>query len=289
MSDNLIKYTIMPKNDKEDYEHNFNLSLTEFAKSLEGKVFISPLIIYNSELDVPMDIEECIDEFIIFADKEDILTTLQKESLHNDFRTLILHGYDISLDEVREIYCPLARKSNANICINVIQDIDIDSNLTFYLYSDLDTFDDDEWEETKTALFDEMHEYIEEYKQFGTNKTSDLEKEFMNLLLSLSDEDLNDLEESLDNIIADAEKKEKTKSKDNVTLLPTTTIKKPEENKLYRDVITCSYEYKDYISLNKLENDLYTIQDDEFEILLTTDQIEFLFDSYLRIKDKDID
>ena len=38
----IIKYTIVPRNDKDDYDSNFRLSLTEFAKSLDGKVLLAP-------------------------------------------------------------------------------------------------------------------------------------------------------------------------------------------------------------------------------------------------------
>ena len=50
--------------------------------------------------------------------------------------------------------------------------------------------------------------------------------------------------------------------------------------------ITLSYECDGYVSLNKLEDDLYTIQDDDYEILLSEDQMDFVIEAYNRIKNK---
>jgi hypothetical protein len=40
--------------------------------------------------------------------------------------------------------------------------------------------------------------------------------------------------------------------------------------------------------LSKFEDDFYTIEDDDYEICLTLDQMQFLMESFNRIKDKKI-
>ena len=137
-SEKVIKYTIIPKNEKEDYDKNFRLSLKEFAKSLESKSLVAPLILYNSDLDIPMDMEEELEEYCIYTNQDNLLPTIKNQENTDIFRCLIIHGFDISLDEIRSVYCPISRKNEADICINVIQDSELGENLTFYLRNDLD-------------------------------------------------------------------------------------------------------------------------------------------------------
>ena len=57
-----------------------------------------------------------------------------------------------------------------------------------------------------------------------------------------------------------------------------------EEN---QKMMTLSYDDgKSFIALNKLGDDLYTIEDDEGEVLLSADHIDFIMYAYNRIKDK---
>jgi hypothetical protein len=294
----IIKYTIVPRNDNDDYDHNFKLSLTEFAKSLEGKSLLAPLIIYNSDLGIPMDIDESLEDYIIYTDKDDLLAVIRKQEINDVFRTLVIHGYDISLDEIRDIYCPIARRNNADLCINTIQDLELDSNLTFYLSDELDKVDDEEWEETKQTLEEEMLTYIEEYKLFeemNEEEFNDMLPQFLNELLDLDGTSLIDM---LDNSCKDRKKGNKKTEKDTkkieepkeIKQLPapinTKTITEKKETLPMFKPITLSYEYDGYVSLNKLEDDLYTIQDDDYEILLNEDQMDFVIEAYNRIKNK---
>ena len=283
--DKIIKYTIVPKNDKEDYDSNFKLSLTEFAKVLDGKALLAPLILYNSELDIPMNMEDSLEEYIMYTDKENILDVIKKYEVTDVFRTLVIHGFDVSLDEVRDIYCPLARRNQADICINTIQDLELDNNLTFYLYDDLDLCSDEEWEETKENLEQDMLDYIEEYKTFEEMDDEDI----MSLLpLFFGDDCDGDLLQSL------YKKDEKENKDDNKVInLPTPKLDKDkflneEEEEEREKMITVAYDYDGYIALNKLGEDLYTIEDDDYEILMSADQIDFIMQAYNRIKDKPV-
>jgi hypothetical protein len=297
--DQIIKYTIVPKNDKEDYDSNFKLSLTEFAKALEGKALLAPLILYNSDLDIPLDMDESLIDYIIYTDKDSILNVIKKQELTDVFRTLVIHGFDVTLDEVREIYCPLSRRNQADICINTIQDLELDNNLTFYLYNDLDLCPEDEWQETKDNLQQDMKDYIEEYKSYEDMTEEDL----MNLLPMFFDtfDEIDLREESddddsllsiLENAIKAKEAKEEKKQEPKAPIpFPVPSESKsnlPEKEEEMEPMITVAYEYESYISLNKLSDDLYTIQDDDYEVLLTADQIDFIMQAYNRIKDKPV-
>lgn len=293
--DKIIKYTIVPKNDNDDYDSNFKLSLTEFAKALDGKALLAPLILYNSDLDIPLDMDETIEDYMIYTDKDNLLNVIRKQETIDVFRSLIIHGFDISLDEVRDIYCPLARRNQADVCINTIQELDLDSNLTFYLYDDLDKCSDEEWDDTKMQLKQDMKDYIDEYKNFESMDEEDL----MDLLPFFFDDSNEEgsFEDFLDTISKAAnkkkkeEKKEEPKKEENTNIIP---LPLPEDlNKLddvkeeQQRMMTLSYDDgKNFIALNKLGDDLYTIEDDEGEVLLSAEQIDYIMYAYNKLKDK---
>jgi hypothetical protein len=277
--ENIIKYTIVPANDKDDYESNFKLSLNEFAKAVDGngKALVCPLIVYNADLDIPLNMDKMIEDYIIYATEEQVLDVIRKHESTEVLRTLILHGFDVSLDEVRDIYCPLSRRNECDVCINVIRDIELDSNLTFYLYNDLDEQDDEEWEETLAALEDDMWSYIEDYKALEEMEDEDI-FEMLPFLLGDTDGDGESIQQMI------------KKVKDKEESAPPPVLAKPQELKDEepRRSITCAYDYDGYIAINKLDEDLYTIEDDDYEVVLTADQIDFLFQQYNRIKDKPV-
>ena len=294
--DKIIKYTIVPKNDNDDYDSNFKLSLTEFAKALDGKALLAPLILYNSDLDIPLDMDETIEDYMIYTDKDNLLSVIKRQETIDVFRSLIIHGFDISLDEVRDIYCPLARRNQADVCINTIQELDLDSNLTFYLYDDLDKCSDEEWDDTKMQLKQDMKDYIDEYKNFESLD----EEELMDLLPFFFDDNNEEgsFEDFLDTISKVAnevtkkkEKKEEPKKEENTNIIP---LPLPEDlNKLddvkeeQQRMMTLSYDDgKNFIALNKLGDDLYTIEDEEGEVLLSAEQIDYIMYAYNKLKDK---
>ena len=124
---------------------------------------------------------------------------------------------------------------------------------------------------------------------------NDMLPQFLNELLDLDGTSLIDM---LDNSCKDRKKGNKKTEKDTkkieepkeVKQLPaptnTKTITEKKEILPMFKPITLSYECDGYVSLNKLEDDLYTIQDDDYEILLNEDQMDFVIEAYNRIKNK---
>lgn len=279
----IIKYTIIPANEKEDYESNFKLSLTEFAKAVNNdKALVCPLIIYNSDLDISLNMDRSIEDFIVYADKEELLNVIRKHENSDVIRSLIIHGFDISLDEIRDIYCPISRRNEADICINTIQEMELDSNLTFYLYNDLDDLDDEEWAETKGTLEEDMLNYIEEYKALGELEDDEL---FDMLPFLFGVDESEEIQRMIDKI-----KEKENKDAPAKPLLPSLKDEDPKPvptPKLNKKVITCSYDDCDsYVAISKVDDDLFTIEDDDYEMILSADQIDFLVQQYNRIKDK---
>ena len=300
-NEKIIKYTIMPKNDEDDYTQNFKLSIREFAKSLEDKTLVAPLIIYNSDLDIPLDMEKEIEKYVFYTDKDGLATLIKKQETTDYFRCLILHGFDISLDEIRDIYCPLSRKNEADVCINVVQELDYEGlsfkeNLTFYLRNDLDNCTDEEWEEDKKALKEDMDGYINEWLAYDDL----LEEDMMELIPYLMTGNFDKFDEIMEK---KKKKKPEIKNDDNGKVLyiplPEELKKgeKPEmkpieetnEEEEFNRSITCLYECDKLIALTKIDDDLFLIEDDNYEIEVDLDQMQFLIESFNRIKDKPVD
>lgn len=301
-NEKVIKYTIMPRNEEDDYSQNFKLSLREFAKTLEDKTLVAPLIIYNSDLDIPLDMEQEIEKYVFYTDKDGLATLIKKQETTDYFRCLILHGFDISLDEVRDIYCSLSRRNEADVCINVIQELDYEGfsfkeNLTFYLRNDLDQCTDEEWEDDKKAIEDDMEEYINEWLSYDDLSEEDM----MELLPYLMSGDLDEFDRKIEEKrkkVPSSNKKEEKKDDNKIIHIPLPT-ESPQEEK-DADMCEKSIEPQDLlipiqcyfddgkslIMITKLNDDEYLIEDDDFEIKLNLDKMNFLMESFERIKNK---
>ena len=298
MADNekIIKYTIMPKNEDDDYSQNFKLSLREFAKSLEDKTLVAPLIIYNSDLDIPLDMEKEIEKYVFYSDKDGLAGLIKKQETTDYFRCLILHGFDISLDEIRNVYCPLSRRNEADVCVNVIQDLDYEGlsfkeNLTFYLRNDLDQCSDEEWEDDKKSIEEDMDEYINEWLSYDDLSEEDM----MELLPYLMSGDLDEFDKKM----AEKRKKMPTKKDDKadddktdngkllyIPLPEELLSKEKEQEQEIEKYISCVYECDTLIAISKIDEDVFLIENDNYEIEVDLDQMNFLIESFNRIKNK---
>jgi hypothetical protein len=293
----------MPKNEEDDYSQNFKLSLREFAKALEDKTLVAPLIIYNSDLDIPLDMEQEIEKYVFYTDKDGLATLIKKQETTDYFRCLILHGFDISLDEVRDVYCSLSRRNEADVCINVVQELDHEGlsfkeNLTFYLRNDLDQCSDEEWEDDKKSIEDDMEEYINEWLSYDDLSEEDM----MELLPYLMSGDLDEFDRKIEEKrkkVPSSNKKEEKKDDNKIIHIPLPTessqkeekdanmCEKPIESQDLLIPIQCYFDDgKSIIMITKFNDDEYLIEDDDFEIKLNLDKMNFLMESFERIKNK---
>ena len=181
----------------------------------------------------------------------------------------------------------------------------LDSSLTFYLYNDLDQMDDEEWEEVRAGLIEDMNDYIEEYNSYAEDfkifddMSQDELLEFLPFFMNdVNEEDINDFYALLNQKKKDMHKKAQEieeQSKEEEAAPPVAlSLIKSDKNDVEPDplanIISCKYESSEgYVSINKLDEDLYSIEDDNYEVMLTADQIDFIVQQYNRIKDKPVD
>ena len=294
--DMIIKYTLMPLNEDDDYEHFFNLSLRELAKNTSDKSLLAPLILYNSDLDVPMDND--LEEYTIYCNEEQIIEVIRRQEINDVFRTLILHGFDISMDQLKNDFIKIARRNNANLCINVIQDTGIDSNITLYIDSDIENSDDKLWELQKQEMWDEVDEFIKNYDNYD--------------YYDYSPEDIESVENFLEALFNDCgfnsskdkkEKKEKEKqnAKESETkIIPLNdaafetlfsnecenTEEPVNKEEIEEDVIAFSFEINnDIIKVACVDEELIVIEENDYEIALNLKQMDFIMECYKKILD----
>ena len=294
--DMIIKYTLMPLNEDDDYEHFFNLSLRELAKNTSDKSLLAPLILYNSDLDVPMDND--LEEYTIYCNEEQIIEVIRKQEINDVFRTLILHGFNISMDQLKNDFIKIARRNNANLCINVIQDTGIDSNITLYIDSDIENSDDKLWELQKQEMWNEVDEFIKNYDNYD--------------YYDYSPEDIESVENFLEALFNDCgfnsskdkkEKKEKEKqnAKESETkIIPLNdaafetlfsnecenTEEPINKEEIEEDVIAFSFEINnDIIKVACVDEELIVIEENDYEIALNLKQMDFIMECYKKILD----
>ena len=292
--DMIIKYTLMPLNEDDDYEHFFNLSLRELAKNTSDKSLLAPLILYNSDLDVPMDND--LEEYTIYCNEEQIIEVIKRQEINDVFRTLILHGFNISMDQLKNDFIKIARRNNANLCINVIQDTGIDSNITLYIDSDIENSDDKLWELQKQEMWDEVDEFIKNYDNYD--------------YYDYSPEDIESVENFLEALFNDCgfnsskdkkEKKEKQKVKESETkIIPLNdaafetlfsnecenTEEPVNKEEIEEDVIAFSFEINnDIIKVACVDEELIVIEENDYEIALNLKQMDFIMECYKKILD----
>jgi hypothetical protein len=291
----IVKYTLMPFNEEEDYEHFFSLSLREFAKNTKDKSLLAPLIVYNSDLDVPMDND--LEDYTVYCNKEQILEVIKRQEINDVFRTLIIHGFDVSMDDLKDTYIGIARRNNADLCINIIQDTGIDSNITLYIDSSIEKSEGKVWEMQKQEMYDEIDSFIENYDSYEVFDYSDYTPEEIESVENFLDNLFSEC--GMDSLIRDkkkakeSNKKELEEPKENDNkVIPLNTP--PKELKDYEhenieveeDVISYSFENNgDVVSISCIDRDMFIITENDYEVALTTKQMDFIVNMYDMIID----
>ena len=276
----IVKYTLMPFNNDDDYEHYFSLSLREFAKNTKDKSLLAPLIVYNSDLDVPMDND--LEDYTVYCNKDQIIEVIRKKEINDVFRTLILHGFDISIDDLKETYITIARRNQADLCINVIQDTGIDSNITLYIDQDIENSEGKLWDLQKKEMFDEIDNFIKNYESYD--------------YFDYSDEDIEQVENFLETLLNECGidtstnkrvNKQDKKEENHLTLItPNRKEEQEDEPELEEQTIAFSFEVNDdIIRISCVDEELYIIEENDYEVALNKKQMEFIIESYHRIND----
>ena len=300
-----IKYTIVPKNILEDAIYESGIALTENA------IVIEPIIIFNSNMDLGIEQDiynnEIPESNIRFTSEKDLYKTLLEENEAELCNTIIINGFNIDLNFVREKIAPLSKKSDKIFSINVISDKRKFTNYTVYLSNTLkEGYTDEQWKEYINDYFKEFevslaqdkeeHSLSKEKYRAAEEKIND----FLNKLLGLENGEnfadlLKDSKDKKDESVVVEFSDERGKylvdsSVPKVSLNDENKISakkepKPEEVpvELNENYESYTYEDNDGVVNVSIDGDCLIIANEEDEILFHKKYIDHLIDFLSRL------
>ena len=300
-----IKYTIVPKNILEDAIYESGIALTENA------IVIEPIIIFNSNMDLGIEQDiynnEIPESNIRFTSEKDLYKTLLEENEAELCNTIIINGFNIDLNFVREKIAPLSKKSDKIFSINVISDKRKFTNYTVYLSNTLkEGYTDEQWKEYINDYFKEFevslaqdkeeHSLSKEKYRAAEEKIND----FLNKLLGLENGEnfadlLKDSKDKEDESVVVEFSDERGKylvdsSVPKVSLNDENKISakkepKPEEVpvELNENYESYTYEDNDGVVNVSIDGDCLIIANEEDEILFHKKYIDHLIDFLSRL------
>lgn len=298
-----IKYTIVPKNILEDAIYESGIALTENA------IVIEPIIIFNSNMDLGIEQDiynnEIPESNIRFTSEKDLYKTLLEENEAELCNTIIINGFNIDLNFVREKIAPLSKKSDKIFSINVISDKRKYTNYTVYLSNTLkEGYTDEQWKEYINDYFKEFEVSLEQDKEehsLSKEKYRAAEEkinDFLNKLLGLENgENFADLlkdskDKQDDSVVVEFSDERgkylvdssasKASSNDESKIL---AEKEPEEVpiELNENYESYTYEDNDGIVNVSIDGDCLIIANEDDEILFHKKYIDHLIDFLSRL------
>ena len=300
-----IKYTIVPRDILEDAIYESGVALTENAMVIE------PIIIFNSTMDLGIEQDiynnEIPESNTRFSTEKDLYKILLEENEDEFCNTIIINGFNIDLNFVREKIAPLSKKSDKIFSINVISDKRKFTNYTVYLSNTLkEGYTDEQWKEYINDYFKEFevslaqdkeeHSLSKEKYRAAEEKIND----FLNKLLGLENGEnfadlLKDSKDKKDESVVVEFSDERGKylvdsSVPKVSLNDENKISakkepKPEEVpvELNENYESYTYEDNDGVVNVSIDGDCLIIANEEDEILFHKKYIDHLIDFLSRL------
>ena len=286
-----IKYTIVPRDILEDAIYESGVALTENAMVIE------PIIIFNSTMDLGIEQDiynnEIPESNTRFSTEKDLYKILLEENEDEFCNTIIINGFNIDLNFVREKIAPLSKKSDKIFSINVLSDKRKFTNYTVYLNNTLlEDYSDDEWKEYITDFYKEFDVSLaqdkEEYSLSKEKYRAAEEKinDFLNKLLGLDQEQATES--------AKKEKKEEFEEEKEVEISeerdkylvdsskdkPVIKAKSNEERDHYESY---TYEDNDGLVCVSIDGDCLIIANEDDEILFDKKYIDQIIEFLSRL------
>ena len=173
MSDK-VKLTYIPYS---NVDKGFYESIVEISDYNDG--IINPFILYNKELDINVEnLDSIINKYTEYIDETELykkIETIMKEE--DEGGTLILYGFDLSLDEIKDDIMPKLN-DNFYVSINVIvDDDDYISSSSINIPMSVMNETDEEWKKHKEELTEELQKISSIYQ-----KLNSIFRDFMNPL-----------------------------------------------------------------------------------------------------------
>lgn len=269
-----IKYTIVPK---ENIERSIFESGVRLSKS---DIIIDPIVVFNANMELGIETEiygDDVDEDNFKFTKEsnllNVLTEINDTEITN---TIIVNGFDVDLDYIRNHIVKLANKSDKIYSINVISDARKYTNFTIYMDSEENVLlTDEEWKEYKENFKKEFEESLlkdTEANGFSSDIEEEANKAISDLLKAvLGTDEINEDDEDDKGLLSI-----NLKDSQLPYILPTS---KDETN----------YEVYSYANNNNMitiekDNNTLIIMDEKNEIIVPIEFKDFIIETLKKLK-----
>lgn len=277
-----IKYTVVPKENVENgiFESGVRLS--------ESTIIIDPIVIFNNNMELGIEQEiygnEVSPENIKFTTESNLFKVLNEVNDEDITNTIIINGFNLTLDDMREKIAPLAKDSGKIYSVNVVSDRRKYNNFTINLTSEIGTeFSDDEWKEYKQEYEDSFVESLkldtEDNKvgpKYTEEEAAEAVRELLKAVLGVSDDEIdNDEDDGMFTIDLD---KEKTENLLQPIILGQENTKKESDYKAY------SYADTKGMIIIETEDGRLIFMDDMGEIEVPIDFIDFIIETLNKLK-----
>jgi hypothetical protein len=186
---NKIKYSYIPKN------NTLDAILSSLAYAVKATGTYEYKLIDNSSSGIRIYPEEIKHKVMRCSSNElvDTINNLVDEDI--DLEVILVNGFDISLDELKEKYCDIVKYNDILLCVNNIKELENkDNNISIVIDPDISELDGEEWEETKQEILNnlkDVQELNDAKKNIFDSKNNDSMKSLLQIfgLNSLYDKD----------------------------------------------------------------------------------------------------
>ena len=284
-----IKYTIVPKENIEAgiFESGVRLSETD--------LIINPIVVFNCnmELGIEQEIygEEVSPENIKFTQENNLLSVLRDVNDDELSNTIIINGFNLDLDYMRNHIADLAEQSDKIYSVNVISDRRKYNNFTINLTSSISKeFTDEEWEEYKDeyekSFVKSLDLDTEDNKigpRYSEEEAADAVRELLKAVLGITDEEIEE-EKGMLTIDVDSTPKllEPMSIKDDM-IIPFEKEEK-KETKSKSDYKAYSYADTEGMITIESENGRLIFMDEQSEIEVPAEYIDFIIETLNKLK-----
>ena len=275
-----IKYTIIP-------EQNIEAGIFESGVRLsESDIIIDPIVIFNCNMELGIEQEiygdEISPENVKFAKESDLLPLLKEVNDDDISNTIIINGFDLTLDDMRDEIAVLAKESGKIFSVNVISDRRKYNNFTINLTSAIrDEISDKEWEEYKEeyeqSFIDSLALDTEDNKvgdRYSEEEAIKAVKELLKAAFGVTDNEIEEEEDGMLTIETDTDTKVNS-------CVPATIV---PEKKTKSDYKAYSYADTEGMITIESENGRLIFMDEQSEIEVPAEYIDFIIETLNKLR-----
>ena len=273
MSDN-IRLTYVPYSNMDEGFYQGIIDVVEYVNCVTN-----PFILYNKELDINVEnLDSIINEYTEYIDADELYDKLEnivKTNNSDEGYSIMLYGFDLSLDDIKEKIAPKINQ-NVYLFVNIIVDDDnYACSSSIGLSTDIVGESNEEWKKHKEEIHEELKRIENVYQRLNnlfkdfTSPNNKSKKEEIDAPVKIK---LLGYEEPKEN---KAIKVPAIKPKDDI-----------EDSKLDDNFVCYTYEDIDNIVSVVRSGNIFSIEDDDNRVEFDKKALDFIIESLMKFYDK---